>query len=103
MWSTDKEWGMFGFMHEDHFYAAFFWFGLSSGFWGNAGYVLCLVFFSPVVVSISFLIEPVIGQMMGYWLGIDEIPGALTWIGTFIVLAGILAISYADKQRKTDI
>ena len=30
-------------------------------------------------------------------------PGTLTWTGACIVLAGILAIQYADSQRKTDI
>ena len=59
--TTDKEWGAFGFLNGDHAVEALLFFGPSSGFFGNAGYVISLLFFSPVIVSASFLMEPFIG------------------------------------------
>lgn len=98
--STDVVWGGFGLVGEEPLALACY--ALSAGFLGNCGYVIALLFFSPVIVSASFLFEPFIGQMIGYWLAIDHFPGLLTWIGTTVVVLGILGIQKADRQRKND-
>ena len=90
--SLDIQWGGFGFCDENQAVKAILFYGLSAGFFGNAGYVICLLFFSPVIVSACFLFEPFLGQFIGYWMGIDHFPGWLTWVGTFLVLVGILLI-----------
>ena len=61
--------------------------------------MVCLVFFSPVIVSAAYLFEPFIGQLLGYWLGIDLMPGVATWLGTFIATIGVAVISKADRMR----
>jgi len=33
-------------------------------------------------------------------MDIDHFPGSLTWIGTFLVLIGVLGIQKAERQRK---
>mmetsp|Transcript_25724 Transcript_25724/g.34366 ORF Transcript_25724/g.34366 Transcript_25724/m.34366 type:complete len:210 (-) Transcript_25724:264-893(-) len=58
--SLDKNWGAFGMFHSDEVVTAFFVYGPSAGFFGVAGYVCALKFFSPVVVSAAFLFEPAI-------------------------------------------
>ena len=88
--STDPVWGGFGLVQEDPM--ALFCFAISAGFLGSCGYIIALFFFSPVIVSASFLAEPFIGQMIGFWLAIDHFPAALTWIGTCVVVIGILFI-----------
>ena len=98
--SLDREWGGFGFAHEDEAFVAFACYGTSAGFFGNAGYVICLIFFSPVIVSASFLAEPFLGQMIGFAMNIDRFPGWLTWVGTALVLFGVLGIQKADRERK---
>jgi len=35
-------------------------YGLSTGLFGNAGYLTCLLFYPPVVVSALYLLEPII-------------------------------------------
>lgn len=100
--SLDVNWGGFGFLDSDEAFAAIVCYGLSCGFFGNAGYVICLLFFSPVIVSACFLLEPFLGQMIGYLMDIDHFPGWLTWIGTLLVLIGILLIQKADRQRIQD-
>ena len=102
LFSLDTHWGGFGFLDEGEAFAAIVCYGLSAGFFGNAGYVICLLFFSPVIVSACFLVEPFLSQMFGYWMDIDRFPGWLTWFGTFLVLIGILLIQKADRQRKKD-
>ena len=74
-----------------------FAFGPAAGFFGNAGYVICLLFYSPVIVSACYLLEPFISQVIGYWIGIDRLPGWGTWVGTSVILVGILFIQLADR------
>jgi hypothetical protein len=57
-WSMNANNGSFGFLNPECAYTAFVPFGLFSTVCGNAGYIVCLVFFSPIVVSSSFLMEP---------------------------------------------
>ena len=61
VFSIDKEWGGLGFLNKEHFLETFVFYGQSGGFWGNAGYIICLLFFSPVIVSAVYLIEPFLG------------------------------------------
>ena len=82
--------GGFGFMNPDEAFYAFVYFGLSAGFFGNVGYVICLLFFSPVITSAAYLIEIFIGQLIAFFMGIDKLPGWLTWMGTVCVLFGVL-------------
>ena len=91
LFSTDKITGGFGFLNPDEALVAFVYFAL-AGFWGVAGYVISLLFFSPVIVSASILFEPFVSQMIGYWMDIDRLPGWLTWVGTVITTFGILSI-----------
>ena len=56
---------------------------------GSAGYVLCLLFYSPLVVSNSYMLEPFIAQLLGYAIGLDKFPGIFTFIGAIITLYGI--------------
>ena len=95
--SNDKMFGAFGWLNEDEALVAILCFGPTAGFWGNAGYVVALLFFSPVIVSASFLFEPFIGQIVGFLMDIDHLPGWLTWVGTCLVFCGILGIQKADR------
>ena len=53
--STDREWGGFGLFAPEEAFAALVCFGSTAGFFGSCGSVICLLFFSPVIVSASFL------------------------------------------------
>ena len=54
--SVDKDHGAFGFLNEEIVLVAMLCFGPAAGFWGNAGYVVSLLFFSPVITSACFLL-----------------------------------------------
>ena len=60
VFSLDTVWGCFGFLNKEEVIESFLVFGMAAGFFGNAGYVICLKFFSPVVVSAVFLVEPLL-------------------------------------------
>ena len=102
IFSLDQQWGGFGFAHKDEAFAAFVCFGLSSGFFGTVGFILCLVFFSPVIVSSCILLLPFVGQIIGFAMDLDRLPGWMTWVGTALVCLGVLGIQRAERQRKND-
>ena len=68
---------------------AFVPYGIFCSFFGSAGYVLCLLFYSPVVTSNAYLLEPFIAQALGYYLGLDQMPGLMTFLGTLMAVVGI--------------
>ena len=84
--------GAFGFLDSEKAFETIVGYGASAGFFGNPGYVICLLFYSPVVISAVYLVEPTVSQMFGYWLGIDAFPGWMTWLGAALVLVGISLI-----------
>ena len=88
--SINPDQGAFGIFSQDM--DATIAFVLSAGFWGSAEYILGPLFFSPVILSSVILLEPFLAQLIGYGLEIDQMPGWMTWIGTIMVILGILAI-----------
>jgi len=58
--STDKEYGIFGFANEEIAFDAFVYIGFFSTTLGASGYVLSLHFYSPLLVSNCYLLEPFI-------------------------------------------
>ena len=88
----DVHWGGFGFLDENEAVDAILWYGLSAGFFGNPGYMICLLFFSPVVVTATYLCEPFLSQLFGYLMEIDKFPGVMTWVGTIFAVIGILLL-----------
>jgi hypothetical protein len=58
VFSIDAVWGCFGFLNAEDIFFTLVVFGLPAGFFGNSGYIVALAFFSPQIVTMSFLIEP---------------------------------------------
>ena len=99
IFSMDKDTGYLGFFDPKIMFIAFIPFGIFSSVMGSAGYVMCLLFYSPLVVSNAYLIEPLIAQMMSYSLGIDNCPGPLTFVGGIFVVIGIMLIDKANRIK----
>ena len=60
IFSLDPVNGCLGFLYKENIFVALVPYGILASFCGSAGYVLCLYFYSPVVTSNSYLIEPFI-------------------------------------------
>ena len=58
--SLDPVNGCFGFLNQETALMAFVPYGIFCAFLGSAGYVICLLFYSPVVTSNAYLLEPFI-------------------------------------------
>ena len=90
IFSTDINNGIFGFLNPMIIYDAFLYLGLIATVIGSSGYVLCLLFYNPLVVTNSILLEPFVAQFLGYYLNIDQFPGLLTCFGSLITVFGLI-------------
>ena len=56
-------------------------------------YSMSYKYYSPLVIGTAVLFEPIGSQIIGCLLGLDKIPGALTFIGTFVTLIGLYFVA----------
>ena len=54
--------------------------------------------FDPLIISVTFLFQPVIVALLVWLLGIQAFPGEITWIRTFILLPGMVMIIIGQNQ-----
>lgn len=67
------------------------------------GYISVLKYFDSIVVSVIMLMEPVVGVFIGYWVGVDSLPAAQTWIGSAIVTFGSGLVVYSGSKTTESI
>ena len=89
IFSFDMETGCLGFLNVHNRALPLLSYALFASFFGSAGYVLCLLFFSPLVTSNAYLVEPFFAQILGYMFGLDQLPGICTALGTLFAIFGI--------------
>eukprot|EP01133_Synstelium_polycarpum_P014261 gene14261-16833_t len=82
-----QSFGVFGWMSPGFIwitlYVAFF-----PGIIGHTGVNAIIKYVEPVVISVTLLLEPPIGVLMGWMVGIGGMPGIFTYIGGPIVMLG---------------
>ena len=78
-------------------YEFFPWFlalALIAGLLGHTGLNTCLRYMSPLVVSTSVTLEPLLGSLIGWAFFGSGIPGKWTWVGGPILVVGVLLVIY---------
>uniref|UniRef100_K3WKV7 EamA domain-containing protein n=1 Tax=Globisporangium ultimum (strain ATCC 200006 / CBS 805.95 / DAOM BR144) TaxID=431595 RepID=K3WKV7_GLOUD len=68
---------------------------------GTMGYISVMKYFDPIVISVVCLLEPIVATAMGIVVGVDAIPGYLTFIGATLVLGGTFMV-IATQSEKTE-
>jgi drug/metabolite transporter (DMT)-like permease len=99
IFSFDMEKGCLGFFDPRIALFTFLPFGLLCAVMGSAGYVACLIYYSPLVVSNAYLVEPFIAQLLGFYLGFDNCPGPFTILGSILTIMGIVFIERATQVK----
>lgn len=93
--STDATHGLFGWVHHIGIEA---YVVLVGSFAGTMGFVTSLKYFDPLVVSVTMLTEPVVATVIGICIGVDELPGLLTFLGGCAVLTGCALVILASHK-----
>jgi drug/metabolite transporter (DMT)-like permease len=59
---------------------------------GTVGYVCCIQFFDPLVITVACLMQPVVAEFMAFLVGVSPLPGWMGWIGNVAVIGGTLLV-----------
>ena len=69
-----------------------------SGIVGHTGFNFALGYVSPIVVSISTTLEPVVGTFLGWIIYDSSVPGLWTILGGPLLLIGILCVILGSER-----
>ena len=53
-----------------------------------------------MVISTAMLGEPIIGSLIGYFVGVQPLPGMFTVLGGFILLAGLVLVVIGENRNE---
>ena len=66
---------------------------IGPGLVGHTGINAVLKWISPVIISVSVMIEPILGTVIGMVVGTATAPDQWTWFGGCLILIGIYAVT----------
>ena len=71
---------------------------IGPGLVGHTGINAVLKWISPVIISVSVMIEPILGTVIGMFLGTATAPDPWTWFGGGLILIGIYAVTTTPES-----
>ena len=74
---------------------------IGPGLAGHTGINASLRWLPPLVISVSVVLEPLLGGLLGWFLGVQEIPDFWTWGGGPFMIAGMALAIVGTNSRLT--
>jgi len=74
---------------------------LGPGLAGHTGINASLRWLPPLVISVSVVLEPLLGGLLGWVLGVQAVPGFWTWVGGPFMIAGMALAIVGTNHRLT--
>ena len=97
---SQEDISIFGWMSSSWiFYVLFL--AAFPGIVGHAGISAVLRWFPPIIVSVAYLFEPLIGSIIGWLLGTTGIPSLWTWVGAIVLIIGTVLVIKGDEAHLT--
>ena len=93
MESNFNSFGVFGWTAMKYF-PWFLALALIAGLLGHTGINTCLRYISPLVISTSVTLEPILGSFIGWAFFGSGVPGTWTWVGGPILVVGVMLVIY---------
>jgi len=84
--------------HDIAWLPAIVYLALGPGLVGHTGINGVLRWFPPLVISVAVLFEPLIGSLIGWFLGTTEMPGLYTWIGGIFLILGVILVTIGQAS-----
>lgn len=99
--ALESDFGQYGAVGwtEPSLFGWFLLLALIAGLLGHTGLNTCLRYISPLVVSSSVTLEPLIGCLIGWWFFDAGVPGRWTLVGGAVLIAGLLMVVLAGETH----
>lgn len=99
--STDPAHGLFGWINPTGpRLLSQLWMLGAVDLLGNMGYIAVLRYVPSLTVAVAMLLSPLIAAVEGICLGVESLPGPLTWAGATVIVASS-AVIVADSQSQS--
>jgi drug/metabolite transporter (DMT)-like permease len=72
---------------------------IGPGFVGHTGINAALRWLPTLLISVTLVMEPMLGAIIGWALGVEEIPGMWTWLGGPLMVAGTVMVTVAVARK----
>ncbi|CAI8391969.1 MAG: Uncharacterised protein [Marine Group II euryarchaeote MED-G33] len=74
---------------------------LGPGLAGHTGINASLRWLPPLVISVCVVLEPLLGSLLGWVLGVQDVPGFWTWVGGPFMISGMVLAIVGTNHRLT--
>lgn len=92
--------GLFGWAGDRRYAPLVCYLALVPGIVGHTGFNALLRFLDPLVIALALNLEPLLGSVMAFVLGVSTAPGALTFLGGALVMASTAGVTVAAHRRE---
>lgn len=72
---------------------------LGPGLAGHTGINAVLRWIPPLTISMILIMEPVIGSVIGWVVGVDNVPGVWTLVGGLLMVAGLALVTLDGESN----
>ena len=73
---------------------------LGPGLLGHTGINAVLRWIPPLTISMMLIMEPVIGSIIGWIVGVDSIPQIWTLIGGLLMVSGLALVTFDSESEE---
>jgi len=101
-YNIDSMYGAFGFLNPKNIIICVFGLGILVTYGTAMTFYYAIRFLSPLLISITYLVQPMLAQIFCNVCGIEVFPGMFTIIGGFIVLIGLFLVVKAEDNSRSE-